>query len=54
MSEALFVGVPAKIGANGVEAVIEVALSEQEQANLNVSIQAVQELNAAVAGLNLG
>jgi len=54
VSEALFVGVPAKIGANGVEAVIEVALSEQEQANLNVSIQAVQELNAAVAGLNLG
>lgn len=48
VKEALFVGVPAKIGAKGVEEVIEVALTESEQANLNVSIQAVKELNEVV------
>ena len=48
VEEALYVGVPAKIGANGVEEVIEVSLTESEQANLNVSIQAVKELNEAV------
>lgn len=40
----LFVGVPAKIGAKGVEAVYEVALTEVEKANLQLSIDAVTEL----------
>lgn len=40
----LFVGVPVKIGANGVEAIYEVPLSENEQKNLQISIQAVIEL----------
>lgn len=40
----LFVGVPAKIGAKGVEQVYEVALTEAEQKNLQVSIDAVIEL----------
>ncbi len=45
----LFVGVPAKIGGEGVEEIIEVALSDAESKNLKVSIDLVQELNAAVA-----
>jgi len=51
MKEPLFVGVPVKIGANGVEEIIEVALNETEKANLAVSVNAVIELNRAVAGL---
>ena len=51
VDEALFVGVPVKIGAAGVTEVIEVALSETEQKNLAVSIQGVKDLNAAVAKL---
>jgi malate dehydrogenase len=47
LTEALFVGVPVMIGKNGVEKVIEVALTEKEKANLNISIEAVKELNAA-------
>lgn len=47
----LFVGVPAKIGANGVEEVIEVKLTDSEKQNLNVSIDAVKELCDAVAKL---
>lgn len=46
VKEPLFVGVPAKIGANGVEAIIEVALTETEKANLQLSIDAVIELCA--------
>lgn len=40
----LFVGVPAKLGADGVEQVIEVELSESEQALLRKSADAVKEL----------
>lgn len=40
----LFVGVPAKIGGKGVEQVYEVALTDAEQKNLQVSIDAVIEL----------
>jgi malate dehydrogenase len=47
LTEDLFVGVPVMIGGRGVEKVIEVALTEKEKANLQVSISAVQELNAA-------
>jgi malate dehydrogenase len=53
LKEPLFLGVPAKIGSQGVEAIIEVILTAAEQANLELSIKAVQELNAAVAKLNL-
>lgn len=51
IEESLFVGVPAKIGANGVEEIIEIELSTQEKDNLQVSVQAVKELNAAVKNL---
>ena len=40
----LFVGVPAKLGAEGVEQVVEVELSESEQALLQKSADAVKEL----------
>lgn len=46
--EAIFVGVPIKIGANGVEEIIQIPLSATEQNNLQTSIQAVIELNKAV------
>ena len=51
VNESLFVGVPAKIGSQGVEQIIEVTLSEKEKANLAISINAVIELNSAVAKL---
>ena len=42
----LFVGVPARLGRGGVEEVLEVALTEAEQAALNDSAAAVRELIA--------
>jgi malate dehydrogenase len=53
VKESLFVGVPAKISANGVEEIIEVTLTPEEKANLEVSIQAVIELNTAADRLGL-
>jgi malate dehydrogenase len=49
VNEPLFVGVPVKIGAKGVEEIISVELNVAEQANLQTSINAVIELNKAVA-----
>lgn len=49
IKEPLFVGVPVKIGAGGVEEIIEVNLSSAEQKNLQNSIDAVIELNKAVS-----
>ncbi|TAK32726.1 MAG: malate dehydrogenase [Chloroflexota bacterium] len=40
----LFVGVPAKLGAGGVEQIIELELAPEEQAALKRSADAVQEL----------
>nr|BBH94623.1 malate dehydrogenase [Thermogemmatispora argillosa] len=40
----LFVGVPVKLGANGVEQIIELELTEEERALLQKSAAAVQEL----------
>jgi len=42
--DGLFVGVPAILGAGGMEKVWEIDLTEQEQAELNASAAAVQEL----------
>ena len=53
IDEPLFVGVPGKIGANGVEEVVEIPLKPNEKELLHVSVNAVKELNAAVAGLDL-
>ncbi len=42
--EGFYVGVPAVLGANGVERVIELSLNEEEQAAFNNSINAVKKL----------
>jgi malate dehydrogenase len=40
----LFVGVPVKLGRNGMEKIIEIELTDDEKAGLQVSIDAVKEL----------
>jgi malate dehydrogenase len=40
----LFIGVPVKLGENGVEEIIEIKLTDQEQEALNRSANAVQTL----------
>ena len=40
----LYVGVPVKIGKNGVEKIIEIDLSDEEKKQFNFSIRSVQEL----------
>ena len=40
----LFIGVPVKLGENGIEEVIEIALTEEEKRELKSSAQAVQNL----------
>jgi malate dehydrogenase len=47
----LFIGVPVKLGAQGVEQVIEIKLSAEENAALQKSAAAVQELKSALAKL---
>ncbi|MBI3894895.1 MAG: malate dehydrogenase [Acidobacteria bacterium] len=42
--QGLFVGVPAKLGARGIEQIIEVKLTPEEQAALQKSASAVREL----------
>ncbi len=53
VKEPLFIGVPVKIGAAGVEQIIELKLTEAEKKNLAVSIETVIELNQAVLKLEL-
>lgn len=53
IKEPLFLGVPAKIGKEGIEEIVEVSLSEEEKANFQVSVNAVVDLNNAVSKLNL-
>jgi malate dehydrogenase len=49
--EDLFIGVPVKLGAAGIEEVIQIKLTEDEQAALNRSAAAVQELKVALKKL---
>jgi malate dehydrogenase len=49
--EGLFVGVPVKLGKEGVEEIIEIDLSDQERADLHQSADAVRELVDAMAAL---
>jgi len=49
-----FVGVPAMLGENGVEKVLEVPLSDEEKADFQVSIDRVKELVAKVDQLMKG
>ncbi|GAL99965.1 malate dehydrogenase [Sphingomonas parapaucimobilis] len=48
----LYVGVPVVIGAGGVEKVVEVKLSDEAKANLQVSVDAVKELLIACKGID--
>lgn len=50
--DGLYVGVPAVIGADGCEDVIEIELSDEERANLGVSVDAVKELLTACKALD--
>ena len=51
ISEPLFVGLPTKIGGNGIEEIVDVPLSDKEREKLQISINLVKELNEAVARL---
>jgi malate dehydrogenase len=44
----LYVGVPVKLGVNGLEQIIEIKLTADEQASLNKSAAAVKELIAVI------
>ncbi len=44
----LFIGVPCKLGARGIEAVIEVKLTAEEKAQLEKSAAAVKELTTVL------
>ncbi len=50
--DGLYVGVPAVIGKDGIEGVIEIELSDEEKNNLQVSVDAVKELLEACKGLD--
>ena len=48
----LYVGVPVVIGAGGVEKIVEVRLSDEAKANLQVSVDAVKELLVACKAID--
>jgi len=48
----LFIGVPVKLGAKGAEQIIEIALTEEEKAELQKSAAAVQELKEVLQKLD--
>lgn len=49
--EGLFVGVPVKLGRDGVEEIVEIELSDREKSDLRASAGAVRELVDAMASL---
>jgi malate dehydrogenase len=49
--EDLFVGVPVKLGAAGIEEIVEIDLSDEEKGELQKSAGAVKELVEAMASL---
>jgi malate dehydrogenase len=49
--DGLFVGVPVRLGAEGVEEIVEIELDEAERGELEKSAAAVQELVAALANV---
>jgi malate dehydrogenase len=46
----LYMGVPVKVGANGIEEIVELELSEQERAWLDESAAAVRDVVGVLAG----
>lgn len=49
----MFVGVPVKLGKNGVEQVVEVSLNEGEKELLNNSAKAVKKIMEILDGMNI-
>jgi malate dehydrogenase len=49
--DGLYVGVPVKLGKNGMEQIIEISLTDDEQASLRGSADAVQGLVDAMKRL---
>jgi malate dehydrogenase len=49
----IFVGVPVKLGKNGVEEVIEVKLTDDEMALLHASAKAVKNVMDVLDGMNI-
>jgi malate dehydrogenase len=49
----LFIGVPVKLGANGIEEVIEITLTNEEKAALQNSADAVQELKETLKKIKI-
>jgi malate dehydrogenase len=49
--DGLFVGVPVKLGKDGVEEIVEIELSDSERSDLHKSADAVRELVDAMAAL---
>jgi len=47
----LFIGVPVKLGTNGVEEIVEITLTAEEKAALEKSADAVRELKKALKKL---
>jgi malate dehydrogenase len=50
--DGLYVGVPAMIGADGVEKIVEIELDEEAKGNLQISVDAVKELLVACKGID--
>ncbi len=48
----LYVGVPAVIGANGVEKVVELELNSDERTMFDNSVKAVKDLVSVVQGMD--
>ncbi len=44
----IYIGVPAKLGANGVEEIIQLALNDEEKKLLHTSAEAVRNMNAVL------
>jgi malate dehydrogenase len=51
--ENIFVGVPVKLGINGIEQVIEVALNDDEKELLNNSANAIRKIMNILDGMNI-
>ena len=51
--ENMFVGVPVKLGKNGVEQVIEIALNDEEKELLNNSANSVKKVMEILDGMNI-
>jgi len=50
--DGLYVGVPIVIGANGVERIVEIELSEESRANFQISVDAVRDLLEACKNID--